>query len=445
MIFSNYNQLISNGSTEAYQKKRKDILTLLSTALETVNPYQTVIRHIQDQQIISENKTIKIQDYSNIYLIGFGKASVKMANAICDSLPIISGAVITNDQISTVSHPNITTYHGDHPIPSEKNLEATKSLEKIISQCTQDDLLLVCISGGGSALLTHPLVPIQDLQITTKMLLSSGATIHEINTIRKHLSKVKGGQLLRNVNCKTVSLIISDVVGDPLEFIASGPTCGDSTTFADAYQILKNYQLLSSVPSSVKIIIENGKSGLIPETPKPEDPLFKQVNNFIIANNTLACTSIREKAKSLGYHPLILTSELTGESREIGPELLQTIKDQQKHNEYTLFIAGGETTVTVNGSGKGGRNQEMVLSMIKPIADTDFVCCSFATDGIDGMSTAAGAICDGKSYTRAQDLSLAIEKYLSDNDSNSFFHAMNDLIITGLTGTNVMDVQIIIP
>ena len=445
MIISDYDQLINNGSTKVYKKKRRDILTLLSTALETVDPYQSVIHHIQNQRIIVEDKTIPIQDFTNVYLIGFGKASVKMATAVCDSIPIRSGAVITNDPLSTVTHPAITTYHGDHPIPSEKNIQATIEIEKLLTQCTKDDLLFVCISGGGSALLSDPLVPIKDLQTTTKKLLSSGATIHEINTIRKHLSKVKGGQLLRNIPCRTISFIISDVVGDPLEFIASGPTCGDSTTFADAYHILEDYQLISTIPPSVKNIIKKGISGEYEETPRPEDPLFQQVHNFIIANNTLACTAIYEKAKNLGYHPLILTTEITGEAREIGPKILKTIQNQNRQNKYTLFISGGETTVTVQGSGKGGRNQEMVLSMIKPIADTQFVCSSFATDGIDGMSTAAGAICDGKSLQRSQEHSLDIEEYLADNNSNAFFNQIKDLIITGLTGTNVMDVQIIIP
>ena len=445
MIFSDYDQLINNGATNTYKKKRRDILTLISTALETVDPYQAVIHHIQNQRIIIENKTIPIHDFKNVYLIGFGKASVKMATAVCDSIPIKSGAVITNDPLSIVMHPTITTYHGDHPIPSEKNIQATIELEKVLAHCTKDDLLLVCISGGGSALLSDPLVSIKELKTTTKMLLSSGATIHEINTIRKHLSKVKGGQLLRKVPCQTISFIISDVVGDPLEFIASGPTCGDSTTFADAYHILEHYQLLSTIPSSAKNIIEKGISGDYKETPEPEDPLFQHVDNCIIANNSLACTAMYKKAKILGYHPFILTTELTGEAREVGPKLLQTIQNQRQQNDYDLFISGGETTVTVHGSGKGGRNQEMMLSMIKPIADTQFVCSSFATDGIDGMSTAAGAVCDGVSKKRSQEHSLDIEQYLADNNSNAFFNQMKDLIITGLTGTNVMDVQIIIP
>lgn len=444
MNFVQQDQLINNGCSQDIKNKRKDILELLSAAFERIDPYHAVAKNFNENTLQVNEKKIDLSKYDHIYCIGFGKASVKMADAACDKIQITAGIVITNDDRATVEDKRITTYHGNHPIPTKASIQATKSIEQLIEKCEENDLLIVLISGGGSALLIDPHVSLKDLQHTTKLLLSSGATINEINTIRKHLSKVKGGQLIKNASCEIVSLIISDVVGDPLEFIASGPTCGDSTTFHDALEIVEKYQLVSRLPSSVVSYLQKGKENNQMETPKPTDDLFQRVHNCIIANNTLACEAIKEKAKILGYKPMILTSMLTGEAREIGPWLIHSSQKQRKKNEFDVYIAGGETTVTVKGTGSGGRNQEMVLSVVRYIQDSPLVFCSCATDGMDGMSSAAGAICDGKSFHRAQKLNLDINQYLHNNDSFTFFNQLQDVLITGLTGTNVMDLQIII-
>jgi len=297
------------------------------------------------------------------------------------------------------------------------------------------------ISGGGSALLCKPRISLRDLQQTTGLLLKSGADINEINTIRKHLSFVKGGQLIRHAKCMVASLIISDIVDDPMEFIASGPTYPDSTTYADAQNILYRYSLWEKLPSDVRKNIERGVCENIPETPEKNDPIFNNVINFIVANNNIACKAAKTKAKEIGYESVLLTTSLTGEAKDVGRHLVEKFCE---NNEGKNFISGGETTVTVRRDGKGGRNQEMVLGCIESLDGKEIVFSSFATDGIDGESDVAGAIADGFSLKRARRRNLDPDKYLKDNNSFEFFNVLGDLLITGPTGTNVMDIQIII-
>jgi len=276
------------------------------------------------------------------------------------------------------------------------------------------------------------------------LLLKSGADINEINTIRKHLSFVKGGQLVKSAKCTVVSFIISDIVGDPVEFISSGPTSPDSTTYSDAKKIFEKYELWEKIPRPVRKIIEDGIQGRIPETPKKNDPVFKNVYNFIVANNELACRAAEEKARTLGYKTMLLTTSLTGEAKDIGKYLVDRARNYSVEDGKIVFISGGETTVTVKGGGKGGRNQEMILSSVKGLDNTDMVFASFATDGVDGKSDAAGAIADGFTLTMACEKNLEPDKFLGDNNSYGFFKDLDDLLLTGPTGINVMDIQIII-
>jgi glycerate-2-kinase len=320
---------------------------------------------------------------------------------------------------------------------------AKKAL-RVLSNAGPNDLVIILISGGGSALLASPRISLDDLQKTTKSLLASGATIQEINTIRKHLSTVKGGQLVKSLPCGVVSFIISDVVGDPLQFIASGPTVGDSTTFSDAFTILEKYGLWDTVPDSVKRVISQGKTGRISETPTPDDPVFSHVSNMIVSNNSLACETVFNEAKKKGFEPVILSTHVTGEARKLSLWLIEKAKKIHEETGGTVFISGGEPTVTLSGSGKGGRNQELVLSAVPLLKDSKSVFASFGTDGIDGMSPAAGAIADGNSFIRATGKEMDVETYLKNNDSFTFFHQLNDVLITGPTGTNVMDVQVLI-
>ena len=436
MIFANAEQIIRNGMTTEIKKIREDVLLVLDAALNAVNSYEAVKKHIKKQSFFECSKR------GSIYLLAFGKASVPMAQAACNTLNIKKGIVITNDAKNRVHHKNVETLVADHPLPTERNIKATEQAVSMIKKTKKEDLLIILISGGGSALLCKPRVPLQDIQIITDLLLKSGADIKEINTIRKHLSHVKGGQLAKLANCNIISQIISDVVNDPIEFIASGPTAPDSTTYKDAKKILQEHNLWNNTPKSIKETIDKGIKGEIAETPKPGDKVFQKVKNTIVANNTMACRAAYKKAKELGYKPMIYSTTLTGEARETGKLLVEQAKNTAKPN--SVLIAGGETTVTLKGKGKGGRNQEMVLSTVDLIADTPFVFSSFATDGIDGNSDAAGAIADGFTKKCADAKELSTNKYLSNNDSYHFFKSLDDLLFTGPTGTNVMDIQILV-
>ncbi|HEC81701.1 MAG TPA: glycerate kinase [Thermoplasmatales archaeon] len=436
MVFANAEQIIQNGKTDEIRKARKDVLSILDAALRAVDPYETVKKHIEKHLYFERSK------YENTYLLAFGKASIPMANAVCDTLKIKQGVVITNDANNKTAHKNVKTFEADHPIPTERNIEATNHALSMIKKLRKKDLLIVLISGGGSALFCKPKVPLKDIQKVTNLLLRSGANITEINTIRKHLSHVKGGQLAQLANCNIISYIISDVVGDPIEFIASGPTAPDSTTYYDAKKILKRYNLWNTIPDSIQETITKGIKGEIPETPKPDDEVFHNVKNIIVASNKHACKAAYKKAEKLGYKPNIYSTSLTGEARETGKQLAAYAKNTLKPN--SILIAGGETTVTILGNGKGGRNQEMVLSAVDILADNPLVFSSFATDGIDGISDAAGAVSDGYTRERARTKNMNPQDYLSNNDSYHFFKTLNDLLFTGPTGTNVMDIQILI-
>jgi glycerate-2-kinase len=439
MLFKNYEEIVSNGATLGLRRKRKDALDVLTAALESVDPYNAVKRVFDGNQIVFESKTFDVSGFENVYVAGFGKASIGMIKAVCDSIDVVNGVVITNDPSARAE---VEVFVGSHPIPDVGSIHGTERVIQVVEQIGENDLLILLVSGGGSALLCKPRVDLHDLQLTTDLLLKSGADINEINAVRKHLSFVKGGQLVKQVKGTVVSLIISDIVGDPLESISSGPTCPDPMTFSDAKKVLEKYNLWEKVPLDVRKVVEDGVKGEIAETPKEDDPVFKRVFNFIVANNRIACNAALEKARVLGYEAEILTVSLTGEARYVGRDLVGRVKHRLK--TQTLFVSGGETTVTVKGSGKGGRNQELVLGCVEDIAGTDMVIASFATDGIDGKCDAAGAIADGFTLSRARKKGLDPQVFLEENNSYEFFSELDDLFITGLTGTNVTDIQLII-
>lgn len=444
MLFKNQKQLIENGQTPKLKQIRSEILEIISAAVDAVNPYKSVKSVVKTNKIILSDEEINIKDFNNIYVVGFGKASVGMAQAVSDSINISKGIVVTNNKDDFVKNEKIETIIGSHPIPDKNCIIAADKIINLIDKCKKDDLLIVLISGGGSALLCKPRISLKNLQITTDLLLKSGTNIKEINTIRKHLSYVKGGQLIKHAKCKVVSLIISDIIGDPIEFISSGPTSPDSTTFLNAKEILEKYHLLNKIPQEVKIILNRGIKNEISETPKKNERIFKNVTNHIIANNRLACISAEKKAKELEYKTMLLTTHLDGEAKEIGKFLINKVNNYNQKNEKILFIFGGETTVTIKGDGIGGRNQEMVLSSIKDISEKNIVFTSFATDGIDGIGDSAGAIADNYSYQRALQRNLNPIDFLEDNNSYNFFKELSDLLKTGSTGTNVMDIQLIV-
>jgi len=444
MLFKNYNQLVANGQTPELKKKRKDVLDILTVALESANPYHAVTRVFDNDQIVFEDKTIDLSCFEHIYLVGFGKASVGMTQAVCDSVTVSRGVVVTNDSSAKVTNESIEVVVGGHPMPNNGSFLGAEKILEVVNMGGEHDCLIVLVSGGGSALLCKPRICLENLQETTDLLLRSGADINEINTIRKHLSYVKGGQLVKHVKGVVVSLIISDIVGDPLEFIASGPTSPDSTTFSDAKEVLEKYDLWEKIPTEVKNVIELGISGNIDETPKRDDPAFDNVFNFIVANNEIACKAAEVKATEIGYKAMLLTTSLTGEAKDVGRYLTDKANNYRTEDGDFVFISGGETTVTVKGNGRGGRNQELVLGSVESIVGSDLVLASFATDGIDGKSDAAGAIADGFTLSRADKKRLDPNNFLLENNSYEFFLELDDLFMTGSSGTNVMDIQVIV-
>ena len=322
----------------------------------------------------------------------------------------------------------------------------------IAEQAGEDDLIICLISGGGSSLMTLPRdgVSLADERDLTSALLKSGAKINETNVVRKHVSAVKGGWLAKKAYPATVlNLVLSDVVGDQFEFIASGPSVPDSTTFTDARKILEKYSLWRNAPASIRRIISDGEKGLIEENPKSDDVAFEKVYSVILGNSRTAASAAFQYLKTEGVNTLLLNSMLEGEAKQVGIMLASIANEIAAAGnpvaKPAAIIVAGETTVTVTGKGMGGRNQELALSAALKLHGTDgAVIASLSTDGVDGPTTAAGAIVDGKTLTRAAQLSMKASEYLADNDSYSFFSRVGDLIVTGPTGTNVNDISLII-
>jgi glycerate-2-kinase len=337
----------------------------------------------------------------------------------------------------------ISITQASHPVPDRAGVVGTEKILNILGKVRENDLVFVLISGGGSALLPLPAagVSLADKQSITNLLLRSGASIHEINSVRKHLSAVKGGQLLRHVDksCNVVSLILSDVIGDDLDVIASGPTCPDRSTFADAQRILKKYRIKE--PFAALDHIAKGTRGEVEETPKPRDPVFLRVHNVLVGNNEIACTTATSYLKKHGVKAEYLGSRFDGEARGFGMVLARLASDLG--GRPFALVAGGETTVRLDRSksGIGGRNQEAALACMMKLRRRDVVVACMGTDGIDGNSDAAGALVSPKTMSLAAGMDL--KNYLDRHDSNSAFRKLRSLIITGYTGTNVNDVAIV--
>ena len=443
MPIKNIDALLSSFSGELHDARR-DALEILAEAVEGSDAYRVTLSavHVDDGILHAGDKKFELDDFGNIYVIGFGKAGTGMARAVGEILPVKRGAVIApgggaeagrGDMVSGT----IKVFYGSHPLPSEENLAATDRLLDIVKGARKNDLVIVLISGGGSALLCKPRISLEGMTEITDRLMRAGCTIEELNTVRKHLSYVKGGRLALESRAHMLSLIISDVMGNPVEFIASGPTSPDTTTYRDAARVLEKYGLRGAV-REVDDAIDAGIEGRTDETPEHLD----NVTNVIIADNGTACRAAAEAASGRGYHQKIVSTSVSGEARDAGRDIARYSKLFPRDRAVLIF--GGETTVTVTGGGEGGRNQELVLGAIREIEDERIVIVSCGTDGIDGNSDAAGAVGDGTSIRRAEAAGMDAESYLENNDSYHFFKKLNDLIITGRTGTNVMDIQIII-
>ena len=339
-----------------------------------------------------------------------------------------------------------------HPIPDIRGVEAAREIITLLDSCQEDDLVICLMSGGGSALLTAPVpgVSLEDLQELTRLLLACAANIYEINTLRKHLDQVKGGGLARRAHpAHLLALILSDVVGNPLEIIASGPTVPDRSTFADAFEVLEKYQLLGRAPASIVAYLTRGMHGELPDTPKPGDAIFQRVQNVIIGSNLQAAQAGLEQARLEGFNSLLLTTYLQGEARQAG-STLAAIARQIAATGHPVpppacLIVGGETTVVVQGGGLGGRNLELALGAVEGLDGLPrLALLTLATDGGDGPTDAAGAVVTGETLGRARQIGLQPGVYLAQNDSYHFFQALGDLLITGPTLTNVNDLAFLI-
>lgn len=373
-----------------------------------------------------------------IFAFGLGKAACAMTQALADETKLIDTLVITKYASSLTVEP-VTVIEGNHPVPGDSSIAAGDAALKFVSQLTPDDLLVCLISGGGSALMAAPGVSLKDLQSLTSTLLACGARIDEINILRRHLDQLKGGGLVHfaaSRGAQIISLILSDVVDDALEAIASGPTAPDPTNLADALAIIHKYNLKNKIPDSIVSSLQ--------ETLKPNDPIFSKVQNAIIASNEIALIVARAQAQAEGFQTKIIQTNLQGEARKVGYEIAAEFKRLLSVIQRPFcLLAGGESTVIIKAKGKGGRNQELALAAVDILAGLkDVMFISIATDGEDGPTDAAGALVTGESAQRAESLGMNAADYLSRNDAYSFFERMNDLIKTGPSGTNVNDLVI---
>ncbi len=426
-------------------KAKADALSILDAALKAADPYLAVRNAIEVEGNILRIFGEEFEMRGSVYFLALGKAACAMSRAVADLLGerIKEGVIVTKYGYARncPDIPNIRVIEAGHPLPDENSLLAGKLGLELAKKVGPDDILLVLISGGGSALVLLPEegIGLGDKIRTNELLLKSGARIHEINTVRKHISAVKGGKLAKRVRRTVISLILSDVVGDPLEAIASGPTVKDPTTFEDAHRILKLYGVWGKLPESVKKHIERGLRGEAEETLKED---LSNVHNFIVGSNRLACEKARRKAEGLGYNAEILTTTLEGEAGEIalaiGSIVQEIVGYDRPLRKPAVLIAGGEWTVTIEGeAGLGGPNQEFALSVARKIEGLNAVVLSVDTDGTDGPTDAAGGIVDGETLERLKRAGVDIEEVLKRHDSYRALERVGALLRTGPTGTNV--------
>jgi glycerate 2-kinase len=452
-------------------KQRERLTQVFDAALARVNPYQMMRDHIRlDNEILTirfedTTHTVDLKNFHTIVVLGAGKATAPMARALEEILGerINRGAIVVK-----YGHGEPLRYiqviEAAHPQPDEAGVQGAARLLELAGSADAHTLVITLLSGGGSALLPAPLhatvdgEPIQlslrDKQDVTQALLRCGADITEINCIRKHLSAIKGGRLLQKIAPATaISFILSDVIGDDLSSIASGPTAADPTTYGDALAIIDRYAIRSHLPAAVLTVLEAGARGAITETPGATDPIFSGTTTLLIGTNRVALAAAREQAQALGYPCQTLTARISGEAREVAKFLAAIAMDARQSGLLAgapcCILAGGEPVVTLQGDGKGGRNQEMALAFLAEIKRSphlfENVCfLAASTDGNDGPTDAAGAFADLEMLDRAEQADLSPADYLAANDSYYFFTAINGLLKTGPTNTNVCDLQMIL-
>jgi hydroxypyruvate reductase len=429
----------------------KQALRILNAALKAADPTEAVLRHVRlnGGTFVAGKQRYSLKKFRNVYVIGAGKAVGAMALAIQQVLGNrINGGFLNVKSVPRTPLRRFRLMECGHPIPDINGEKGAKCIAEIARGAQRDDLVVCLISGGASALMPLPAPPValEQKQETTQLLLNCGADIHEINCIRKHISLVKGGQLARLAYPATVlTLILSDVIGDDLDVIGSGPTVPDRSTFADARAILEKYGIQNKVPREVRERLNaNGE-----ETPKPGDKVFKRVQNLIVGSNRLAVDAAATEARALGYNTIVLSTFIEGETRDVARVHAAIAKEIRATGNPVkppaCVISGGETTVTIRGKGLGGRNQEFALAAAIDIAGMkNVLILSAGTDGIDGPTNAAGAFVDGTTLARAKAAGMDATSFLADNDSYHFFERLGNLIKTGPTGTNVADIRLVI-
>ena len=433
---------------------------IFSKALSAVDPSKILkerIRIERDRLSIKmqgdSEKIFDLKAFHKIVLVGTGKASSSMARAIEELFgDRMTKGVITTKYGHLLPLKQTQTIEAGHPIPDRKGYEGARKIQRLLKESGPNDLVIFLLSGGGSALLPFPAdgIELKEKQEVTQLLLDSGADIKEINTVRKHISWMKGGWVAKWAYPSTViALILSDVVGDQLDVIGSGPTVPDPSTFEEAWEILKKYGLLNEITPSIRKHLQSGREGKVEETPKPGEVAFEKVSNILIGSNILALREAKKEAESLGFNTLILSSSIEGETREASrfhtAVAKEVISSGNPIPRPACILSGGETTVTIKGKGLGGRNQEFVLAGALEISGVEkVVLLSGGTDGTDGPTDASGALADHTTVRRAKTMGLNPKAHLENNDAYPFFQKLGDLLITGPTHTNVMDVRIIL-
>ena len=441
-------------SSFTVEKMRADVNTIFKAAVKAVDAEQCVRRFVSlDGDILHiGDQTYDLNAFEQILAVGTGKASPRMGVALEDVLgDRLTGGVMNTKYEHSEPLERIRIVECGHPVPDEAGVAGTNQILELLDGADEKTLVIGLISGGGSALMPAPVdgLSLEGKQETTSLLLECGANIVELNAVRKHLSKVKGGGLARAVfPARVVALMLSDVIGDPMDVIASGPTVPDTSTFKTCMEILEKYDLVGKVPAAVRERFEGGLAGNIPDTPKPGDEALEKVQNLVVGSNGLAVAAANARAKELGYQTLVLSTRVEGEAREIAHVYSAIAKEivtsQQPLAPPACVIAGGETTVLVTGEGKGGRNQEIALAGAMQLAGWDnVVLFSGGTDGTDGPTDAAGGVSDGQTLARAEEKGLSAQAYLKNNDAYHFLKELDDLVMTGPTGTNVADVALV--
>ncbi len=431
---------------------RLQLVAILSAALNAVNPKMAVVKNlrIDGNELNVGVHSFHLRESSRIVTIALGKAAPAMlAGAIEQLGDNYQGGVCVGKHLEKgfATGTNTISIVGNHPIPGEGSLQAGEAIRRAVTGLGSDDIVLLLVSGGGSSLATLPVagVSLTDMREMTGTLLRSGATIAELNAVRKHLDQIKGGGLVRlAAPAKVASLVLSDVVGNNLEVIASGPAYPDPSTFAEAVKIVRQASSHGTIPESIRLHLDRGCEGKVTETLKPYDPDAQRCFNTIIASNIEASAAAAAQAQALGFHAEIVTNHLIGEAREAAGKIVSHVKQMRGLHKPFMLVWGGESTVTVRGEGKGGRNQELALAAVRDLAGLqNTLMLTLATDGEDGPTDAAGALINGETLERASILGLNPDDFLQNNDAYTFFAHLGDLLITGPTGTNVNDLTFV--